>query len=130
MTKETVRYPDTVVESVEQAVDEDVFESKSEFYRFSAEYVLHSILDDYGPETFDFEEIVADLNDQHDFEERPPRVEGDGAFLEALLTVRKHGMRGEVEDAAAFIDDTYDRGDIESVILEELLRQYRDDDTA
>jgi len=121
MTKETVRYPDEVVEAVEAVADEEggVFESKSEFYRFAAEYVLDTIRDDYDPESFDFEEIRAELEQRGDV--TGPRE----VFLDAVLAVRKHGLRGEFDAAEAVIDDRYDDGDVEAVVLEELLGTYR-----
>jgi len=36
MAKDTVRYPDDVVTEIDALVDDGMFESKSEFYRFSA----------------------------------------------------------------------------------------------
>ena len=122
MTKETVRYPDAVVDRVEEVVEEGVFESKSEFYRFSAEFVLDRILADYDPETIDFEEIRADLREYGDADAND---DGEDAFVEAVVRVRKHSLRDEFADAEDVIDRSYGDGDIESVILEELLAQYR-----
>ena len=124
MTKETVRYPDSVVDAVEEVVDEGVFESKSEFYRFSAEYVLDAILPDYEPESFDFEEIVTELEEERKLD-GDDSLEADAAFLEAALTVRKHSLRGEFDEAEAFIDRTYRTDEVEAVVLEELLGLHR-----
>jgi len=127
MTKETVRYPDEVVAAVEDVISDGVFESKSEFYRFSAEYVLDGLIDGYEPETFDFEEIVADLEDGHGFGDgggSAARAEGD--FLQAVLEVRKASLRGDFDDAEDFIDAEYGTGDVEAVVLEELLDRYRE----
>ena len=125
MTKETVRSPDEVVDAVEEVIDDGVFESKSEFYRFSAEYVLDSLVADYDPETLDYDEIVADLREHHDLDDGAA-PETDGAFLATLLAVRKEGLRGEYEAAEAEIDGQYDHADVEAVVLEELLDTYRD----
>jgi len=124
MTKETVRYPDEVVDAVEDVIEDGVFESKSEFYRFSAEYVLDSLVEDYDPETLDYDEIVADLREHHDLDAGGV-PETDGAFLATLLAVRKQGLRGEYEAAEGEIDDRYEATEVEAVVLEELLDAYR-----
>jgi len=56
MAKDTVRYPDDVVTEIDALVDDGMFESKSEFYRFSAEYVLTLIDSDHDIKTFNFDE--------------------------------------------------------------------------
>ncbi|MFB6137413.1 MAG: CopG family transcriptional regulator [Halobacteriaceae archaeon] len=127
MTKETVRYPDGVVAAVEDAVDQGVFESKSEFYRFAAEYVLRALDPEYEPETFDFHEILDEL-------EAEGELAGTGAdagaeepapFLEAVSAVRRHCFRGEYERAEAVIDRRYGAADPEAILLEEFLAQYK-----
>ena len=50
MVKSTVRFPESVVGEIESLVEDGRFESKSEFYRFSTDYVLNQVLDDYDPE--------------------------------------------------------------------------------
>lgn len=124
MAKDTVRYPDAVVDEIDRLVDEDVFESKSEFYRFSAEYVLAIVSDDWEPETFNYGEIREEL----DLDEEPVLIGADGGrdFLSAVITVRQHGLRNEFEEAEAFIDENYDVTDRSGMVLEELLRVYRD----
>ncbi len=117
MTKETVRYPDEVVDAVEDVVGEGVFESKSEFYRFSAEYVLRAIDPDYEPETIDFEEIEAELRDYG-------AGEDGGAFFADAVRVRKLGLRGEFEEAEAVVD-SYPETSGEAVFLEGLLGRFR-----
>jgi len=121
MTKETVRYPDGVVDAVEEVVEEGVFESKSEFYRFSAEYVLTTIRPEYKPETIDFAEIRGDVR-EHAGEE------GTGDFREALLEVRRHGLREEYADAEDAIDRRYARDSVEAVLLDGVLARYRRDE--
>lgn len=119
MAKDTVRYPDAVVDQIDGLVDDGMFESKSEFYRFSAEYVLTLVDPDHDVETFNFDEIKAELD-------IPEGDDGESFFLEAVITVRKHGLRGEFEAAETFIDDHYEPTDRESLVLEELLGTYRD----
>jgi len=127
MTKETVRYPDGVVESVEAVIEDGAFESKSEFYRFAAEYVLESIREEYDPETIDFEEILEELNEAHEFEgDSTTRGGVDDEFLGAALSVRKDGMRERFDDAEEFIDEEYATTDVEAVVLEEWLDHYRE----
>lgn len=118
MTKETVRYPDAVVDAVEEVVDEGVFESKSEFYRFSAEYVLTTIRPEYEPETIDFAEIREDVREYGG-------EEGPADFRDALLEVRRHGLREEYADAEEAIDRRYPRDSVEAVLLDGVLARYR-----
>ena len=49
MVKSTVRFPESVVGEIEALVEDGTFESKSEFYRFSTDYVLNQVLDEYEP---------------------------------------------------------------------------------
>jgi Arc/MetJ-type ribon-helix-helix transcriptional regulator len=118
MTKETVRYPDEVVDAVEEVVEGGVFESKSEFYRFAAEYVLTTIRPAYDPQTIDFQEIRAEVHEHGGGGET-------GDFRDALLEVRRYGLREEYEDAEAAIDRRYDRDSVEGVLLDGVLAQYR-----
>jgi hypothetical protein len=124
MSKQTVRYPDGVVASIEELVADGVFESKSEFYRFSAEYVLTTIDPGYEPESFDFEEIAEELEAYAGAEPEP--IAGETPFLEAVATLRKHAVRGEFEEAEAFLDAAYRADRTEAVVLEELLAMYRE----
>lgn len=125
MAKDTVRYPDDVVEEIDALVEDGVFESKSEFYRFSAEYVLSLVRDDWEPETFNYPE----LKDELDLDENARMLLGaDGGrdFLNAVITVRQYGLRGDFEAAEGFIDRNYEPTDRSGMLLEELLREYRD----
>ena len=122
MAKDTVRYPDAVVDQIDALVDDGMFESKSEFYRFSAEYVLTLVDPDHDVETFNFDEIKAELDIP---EETESAADGGTRFLEAVITVRKHGLRGDYEAAEQFIDNHYEPTDQECLVLEELLGSYR-----
>ncbi|WP_293032682.1 CopG family transcriptional regulator [Natronococcus sp.] len=122
MAKDTVRYPDAVVDQIDALVDDGMFESKSEFYRFSAEYVLTLVDQDHDVETFNFDEIKAELDIP---EETESAADGGTRFLEAVITVRKHGLRGDYEAAEQFIDNHYEPTDQECLVLEELLGSYR-----
>ena len=127
MVKSTVRFPESVVEDIESLVENGRFESKSEFYRFSTDYVLTEILDDYDPETIDYEEIKAEVMPQSDRglggdddTDHPP-------FFESVSFVRKLALRGTYDDAEDFIDHQYVPSDRHAILLEELFRLYRAD---
>ena len=106
MVKSTVRFPESVVDDIESLVADEHFESKSEFYRFSADHVL-----DPEPER----EIGADADADH-----PP-------FFESVSFIRKLALRGNVSDAEDFIDHQYTPSDHHAILLEEILRLYRSD---
>ncbi|WP_435074569.1 ribbon-helix-helix domain-containing protein [Halorubrum sp. HHNYT27] len=129
MVKSTVRFPESMVGEIESLVEGGQFESKSEFYRFSTDYVLNQILDEYEPETIDYEDIRAEVmprternfgGDADADAEHPP-------FFESVAFVRKLALRGNVSDAEDFIDHQYVPGDRHAVVLEELLSMYRDE---
>ncbi|SEA10180.1 hypothetical protein SAMN04488065_1843 [Haloplanus vescus] len=127
MVKSTVRFPESVVGEIEALVEDGRFESKSEFYRFSTDYVLNQVLDDYDPETIDYREIKSEvmpdpeqtLGADTDREEPP--------FFESVSFVRKLALRGKFNDAEDFIDHQYAAGDRHAILLEEMLRLYRAD---
>ncbi|WP_247004954.1 ribbon-helix-helix domain-containing protein [Halosolutus gelatinilyticus] len=125
MAKDTVRYPDEVVEQIDALVEDGMFESKSEFYRFSAEYVLALIDPDHEVKTFNFEEIKSELAISEEDHAKALGTDGGTFFLDAVITVRKQGLRGNYEAAERFIDIHYDETDQECIILEELLGTYR-----
>ncbi len=125
MAKDTVRYPDEVVDEIDALVEDGMFESKSEFYRFSAEYVLTLINPDHDVKTFNFDEIKTELDITREDHAKALGTDGGTFFLDAVITVRKHGLRGNFEAAERFIDTHYDSTDQECIILEELLGTYR-----
>lgn len=124
MAKDTVRYPDAVVDEIDSLVENGVFESKSEFYRFSAEYVLAIVDEEYDPQTFNYRELKGEL----DLEENPRLLGADGGrdFLDAVIRIRQYGLRNDFEAAEAYIDENYEPTDRSGIILEELLSTYRD----
>lgn len=126
MAKDTVRYPDAVVDRIDGLVEDGMFESKSEFYRFSAEYVLTLIDSEHEPETFNYDEIKSELDIEETSPEAAFGTDGGTFFLDAVITVRKHGLRSNYEAAERFIDTHYDSTDQECIILEELLGSYRE----
>jgi Arc/MetJ-type ribon-helix-helix transcriptional regulator len=124
MVKDTVRYPDAVVEEIEHLVGESPVESKSEFYRFSAELALSLVDPEYDPEMFHFEDLQEELG--IDLTPDEPASTGESALLEALITVRKLCLRGDFEGAEAYIDENFVDIDRETMVLEEVLTLYRD----
>ena len=127
MVKDTVRYPDAVVEEIEELVDGTPLESKSEFYRFSAELTLSLMDTDYDAEMFHFGELQEELGIELEPDgSQPP--EGESALLEAFITVRKHCLRGEFDEAEAYVEENFVDIDHETMLLEELLALYRERD--
>lgn len=130
MVKSTVRFPESVVGEIESLVSEGQFESKSEFYRFSTDYVLTELLDDYEPETIDYQEIKADVIPRAERELVDDRDADHPPFLESVSFVRKLALRGNFSDAEDFIDHQYVPSDRHAILLEELLQLYREAPTA
>jgi Arc/MetJ-type ribon-helix-helix transcriptional regulator len=124
MAKDTVRYPDQVVEEIESLVADGTFESKSEFYRFSAEYMLELVSPDYNEKTFSYEELKGELDLEFP-SEVDESYEFDDDFLEAVVEIRKYGLRGEFDAGYEYVDDEVDAGSRAALVLEELLAMYR-----
>lgn len=125
MVKDTVRYPDAVVDQIERLVAETPLESKSEFYRFSAELTLSLVDPDYDAEMFHFRELQEELGIELD----PGPMESpesDSALVEALVTVRKHCLRGDFTAAEEFVDERFVDIDRETMLLEEVIALYRE----
>jgi Arc/MetJ-type ribon-helix-helix transcriptional regulator len=125
MVKSTVRFPETVVDEIEALVDAGQFESKSEFYRFSTDYVLTQLVDAYEPETIDYEQIRADVLPEAEHALGSDAATDGPPFFESVSFVRKLALRGRFSDAEDFIDHQYVSGDRDAILLEELLRLYR-----
>lgn len=127
MVKSTVRFPESVVGEIESLVDDGRFESKSEFYRFSTDYVLNQVLDEYEPETIDYEDIKAEVMPEQERTLATDAETDQPPFLESVSLVRKFALRGKFADAEDFIDHQYTAGDRHAILLEEILRLYRAD---
>ena len=125
MVKSTVRFPESVVEDIESLVDDGQFESKSEFYRFSADYVLTEIVDDYDPETIDYEQIRSEVMPQPDRTLGGDPDTDQPPFFDSVSFVRKLTLRGNYSDVEDFIDHQYAASDRHAIILEELYQLYR-----
>ena len=62
MTKETVRFPDGLVDRIRGAVDDsDLFESRSEFHRVSSELLLDLLDPDHEPTNFSYRELRTEI---------------------------------------------------------------------
>ncbi len=122
MVKSTVRFPAPVVEEIESLVEEGHFESKSEFYRFATDYMLELIVEDYTPETIDFEDIKSEVLVETNGRSTP---EDEVPFFDSVAMVRQYALRGNISDAEDFIDHQYTAGDRHALMLEELLNAYR-----
>jgi Arc/MetJ-type ribon-helix-helix transcriptional regulator len=133
MAKDTVRYPDSLVEEIGKLVDEGVFESKSEYHRFAAEFVLSLLRPDREPSTFSYTELRRELEMDERCRALLADRETDGTdaepdeFLAATVAVRRHALRGEYEAATTAIEAAYDPLTREAILLEELLGVYRAD---
>ena len=130
MVKSTVRFPESVVDDIESLVADEHFESKSEFYRFSADHVLDQMLDDYEPATIDYEDIKAEVLPAAEREIGADADADHPPFFESVSFIRKLALRGNVSDAEDFIDHQYTPSDHHAVLLEEILRLYRKDAAA
>ncbi len=127
MVKSTVRFPESVVDEIESLVEAEQFESKSEFYRFSSDYVLKQMVDDYEPATIDYEEIRSEVMPGAEREIGPDADADHPPFFESVSFVRKLALRGNFSDAEDFIDHQYTPSDRHAILLEEILGLYREE---
>ena len=125
MVKSTVRFPESVVDEIESLVADEQFESKSEFYRFSADHVLDQMLDAYEPATIDYEEIRSEVIPDRNREIGADADADHPPFFESVSFVRKLALRGNFSDAEDFIDHQYTPSDRHALLLEEILRLYQ-----
>jgi Arc/MetJ-type ribon-helix-helix transcriptional regulator len=127
MVKSTVRYPETVMDHVEEMVAEGMFSSKSEFQRFAVEYVL-SETTDYEPEIVDFDEISTEVLPQKSvIQEAEETSDSMEKFLEIAARIRQFAVRGEIGTAEEYMDTHYPPTDPRSMLLDDLLTAYRPD---
>ena len=125
MVKSTVRFPESVVDEIESLVEAEQFESKSEFYRFSSDYVLTQMVEDYDPTTIDYEAIRSEVMPEPDREIGADADADHPPFFESVSFVRKLALRGNFSDAEDFIDHQYTPSDRHALLLEEILRLYQ-----
>lgn len=124
MVQETVRYSESIVEGVDELLEDDMFETKSEFYRFAAELLLSSLQESYEPEMLNYDRI-AERTRQHT-REAPTEPSGKSMFYESAVTIRRHARRNEISAAETHIDRHYPPERGEHLLLEALLDYYHD----
>jgi hypothetical protein len=86
---------------------------------------LTQLVDAYEPETIDYEQIRADVLPEAEHALGSDAAADGPPFFESVSFVRKLALRGRFSDAEDFIDHQYVPGDRDAVLLEELLRLYR-----
>ena len=122
MVQETVRYSDSIVESVEKLVEEDIFDNKSEFYRFATELLLDSLDEDYDPEMVNYDTLAEAANQEAG--KSTIKRSGESMFYQSAIVVRRHARRGEIELAQEYIDTQYPSERGEYLLLEAVLDYY------
>jgi Arc/MetJ-type ribon-helix-helix transcriptional regulator len=126
MVKSTVRFPETVMDHVEEMVEEGSFSSKSEFQRFAVEYVLSEVTD-YDPEIVGFEEMCAEtVRNGPVIPEAESTMEAEDGFMDVAARVRQLAVRGDVATATEYVDTHYPPTDPRNILLEDFLTAYRD----
>jgi Arc/MetJ-type ribon-helix-helix transcriptional regulator len=129
MTKETVRFPDDLVDRIKEAVDDsELFESRSEFHRVSSELLLDFLDPEHEPTNFSYRELRAEIEDELDISlEGAPSVRGgqDEEFLTAYVAVRRRVLHGDLEGAREYVADRYDPATPEALMLDEVIGLHR-----
>jgi Arc/MetJ-type ribon-helix-helix transcriptional regulator len=133
MTKETVRFPDGLVDRIRAAVeDSELFESRSEFHRVSSELLLDLLDPEHEPTNFSYRELRTEIEAELgvDLAGTPAPADGDdrepGTFLSAYVEVRRRALRGDLTGAREAIDRRYDPADPEALLLDEVIGQHRE----
>lgn len=121
MVQETVRYSESIVDAVDELVEEGTFGHKSEFYRFATEMLLDSIDESYNPEMLNYDTLAENTRQQGEeyHQESDTRM-----FYSSAIVVRRHARRGEIGAAEEYIDTHYPPERGEHLILEALLDYY------
>lgn len=139
MTKETVRFPDGLVDRIRSAVeDSELFESRSEFHRVSSELLLDLLDPEHEPTNFSYRELRTEIEAELgvDLAGAPSLAAGesggegngdDGDFLAAYIDVRRRALGGDLAGAREEVDRRYDATDPEALLLDEVIGQYRDE---
>lgn len=139
MVQETIRFSEGMTEKVDELLDQGVFETKSEFYRFAAETLLVSLNDDYQPDMVDYERHQQSVrnaveDDDGEFDtvcgDVAKNGEGDNEdeclFYTSAITIRRLAREGDIDSAKEYIDDNYTKERGELLLLEALLDYYTD----
>lgn len=136
MTKETVRFPDGLVDRIREAVDDsELFESRSEFHRVSSELLLDLLDPDHEPTNFSYRELRTEIEAELGVDlAGAPSLTDDGgggdesAFFTAYVEVRRRALGGDLAGAREVIDRRYDPTDPEALLLEEVVGHHRESD--
>jgi Arc/MetJ-type ribon-helix-helix transcriptional regulator len=121
MVQETVRYSDSVVETVQSLVEEGTFNHKSEFYRFATELLLDQLDEEYEPEMVSYDALSeATQQSTHSTSDQPDR----SMFYQSAIVVRRHARCEEITAAEEHIDRHYPPERGEYLLLEALLDYY------
>lgn len=129
MTQETVRFSETIVTEVETLVEEGVFDNKSEFYRFAAEFVLDELNPEYTPVMDLYEQTLQDIQEHANYSTETTVDETAGSLYRAAVVIRQYARQGKIEQAEAYIDSHYPPERGEYLLLEALLGFYQEDDS-
>ena len=124
MVKSTVRFPQEVLDKVEQMVEEGTCSNKSEFQRFAVEYVL-SKATDHDPHIVDFDTICTDIFVEQTEGDADAASAGDETFIQIATRVRQFGRRKQIQTAEEYIDTHYPASDPRSILLDDILAPYR-----
>ncbi len=134
MTKETVRFPDGLVDRIREAVgDSELFESRSEFHRVSSELLLDLLDPDHEPTNFSYRELRTEIEAELgvDLAGAPSLTDDetgddDGAFFGTYVEVRRLALGGDLAGAREVIGRRYDPADPEALLLEEVVGNHRE----
>jgi Arc/MetJ-type ribon-helix-helix transcriptional regulator len=119
MVKSTVRFPEEVLEIVQQHIDEGAFANKSEFQRFAVEYLLVQLEDDYEPLLEEFDEIRGEALGPTAPEATEYIDDADSSdFLRTAGRVRQCAVRGDLETARELIDTRYPPSSPKAMLLD------------
>ncbi|WP_435102714.1 ribbon-helix-helix domain-containing protein [Halarchaeum sp. P4] len=130
MVKSTVRFPEEVLDAVEELVERDLFTNRSEFQRFAVECILAQVDEEYDPQMLDYDELHAEVfPEEHEdtTEGVPAEASMDEEFLQTAARVRQFAMRGKLETAEELVDTRYSPADPRALLLEDLLAGYREE---
>ncbi|GEM_PF-1434735 len=124
VSKQTVRFPDEVVESVESHVGDEEFTSISEFHRFAIEHLLCQLDPEYEPVIQEYKEIKRSTVYTGDTTtpQGVGRADERGEFLQTAGRVRQYALRGDIETAYELIDNRYDPSSPMSMFLDLIVR--------
>ncbi|NKE36559.1 transcriptional regulator [Natronococcus sp. JC468] len=131
MAQETIRFSESIVDEVEDLVENGEFEHKSEFYRFATEVLLNALNEEYDPEMVKYDRLLESVTNRSEGPGLDPGVQHDddagSTFYRSATTIRRHARRGESEAAEEHIDARYPPERGEYLLLEDLLDYYTTD---